>query len=147
MAVTTESGAEKLEALHERVGCTRAWTSNLRDSYFSGILQRLGMPFANIDERDIHFKKYGYQFGASTAIEYEQMADVFMVKPLNITLREGVRPNGRDRIRFDFSNDHFGVGIVATTTVRTYHIIPYFKIHRRGGKQQFFEYERGRTDL
>jgi hypothetical protein len=105
------------------------------------------MPFLTAEERDIHFKKYGYQFGAATAVQYEVMADAFMVKPTNITLRECIRPNGRDRIRFDVSNDHFGVGIVATTTVRTYHIIPGFRIYRRGGKQKFFQYECARTEL
>lgn len=105
------------------------------------------MPFASAEERDIHFKKYGYQFGAATAVEYEEKADAFMAKPMNITLRECIRPNGKDRIRFDVSNDHFGVGIVATTTVRTYHIIQFFRIYRHGGKQKFFEYECARTEL
>jgi hypothetical protein len=105
------------------------------------------MPFATADERDIHFKKYGYQFGAATAVQYEELADGFMAKPVNITLRECIRPNGRDRIRFDISNDHFGVGIVATTTVRTYHIIPFFRIHRHGGRQKYFQYECARTEL
>jgi hypothetical protein len=105
------------------------------------------MPFSSQENRDIHFKKYGRQFGATTALEYEQIADTFMTKPTNITMREGIRPNGIDRVRFDVSNDHFGVAIVATTTVKTYHIVPFFKIYRRGGKQQYFDYERARTDV
>src|SRR6267142_5375187 len=97
----------------------------------SGIpLRPSRMPFATADERDMHFKKYGYQFGAATAVEYEEMAEGFMAKPVNITLWECIRPNGMDRIRFDISNDHFGVGIVATATVRTYHIVQFFRIHR-----------------
>jgi hypothetical protein len=105
------------------------------------------MPFSSPVERALHFQKYGYQFGAATEAEYEQMADQFMGKPINITMRECIRPNRTDRVRFDVSNDHFGVGIVSTTAVRTYHIVPFFKIHRRGGKQQFFSYECARTDL
>jgi hypothetical protein len=105
------------------------------------------MPFASPDERAIHFQKHGHEFGAANEVEYEQMADAFMVRAMNITMRECTRPNNTDRVRLDISNDHFGVAIVQSTTVKTFYIVPFFKIHRRGGKLPFFAYECARTDL
>ena len=105
------------------------------------------MPFSTAEERAIHFQKHGHEFQAATEVEYEQMADLFMTRAMNITMRECIRPNRTDRLRFDISNDHFGVAIVQTTTLKTYYIVPFFKIYRRGGKANFFAYECARTDV
>jgi hypothetical protein len=79
------------------------------------------MPFANVLERDIHFKKYGHEFGATDELQYEEMADNFMVAPLTLTMRECTRPNGTDRVRLNIANKHFGVGVVASPIVRTFY--------------------------
>lgn len=105
------------------------------------------MPFSTAQERALHFQKYGHKFGATTEIQYEQMADAFMGQPMTITMRECIRPQGIDRLRFNIANDHFGAAIVASTIIKTFHIVPYFKIIRRGGKTAFFNYECARVDV
>ena len=52
------------------------------------------MPFANAYERAIHFAKHGHEFGASTELDYEHMADMFLNRPMTITTRECLRPTG-----------------------------------------------------
>jgi hypothetical protein len=105
------------------------------------------MPFASAFERAIHFKKHGHEFGAATELQYEQMADTFMVAPMALTVRECVRPNGTDRLRINIANHHFGVAVVATTIILTYYIVPLHQITRRDGIVGFFEYECARTDV
>ena len=105
------------------------------------------MPFSSAEERAIHFQKHGHEFGATTEIQYEEMADAFMARAMNITMRECIRPNGIDRLRFDISNDNFGVAIVHTATLKTFYIVSFFKIHRRGGRLRFFAHECARTDV
>lgn len=106
------------------------------------------MPFANADEREIHFKKHGYEFNANTALEYEQMADVFMTMPLTLAMRECTRPNGTDRLRINITNSHFGVGVVASDVIQTYYVVPLHKVIRRGGTAlAFFNYECTRADI
>jgi len=105
------------------------------------------MPFANAFERDIHFKKHGSAFGATTEIQYEQMADAFMVVPLVLTMRQCIRPNGIDRVRINIANKHFGVGAVASLIIKTYYIVPFHRYVRRNGIVGFFNYECARTDI
>jgi pyocin large subunit-like protein len=54
------------------------------------------MPFANELERAIHFAKHGHEFGASTEIDHERMADAFLSHPMTMTMRECIRPNRLD---------------------------------------------------
>jgi len=105
------------------------------------------MPFANTQQRDMHFARHGHEFGAADALQYEQLADAFMIMPLAITMRECIRPNGTDRVRINVANKHFGVGVVSSNVIQTYYIVPLRKLIRRGGVAQFFQYECGRTDL
>lgn len=105
------------------------------------------MPFANDQERALHFKRHGHEFQAANALEYENMADAFMTAPLAITMRECVRPNGTDRVRINIANKHFGVGVVQSEIVQTFYIVPMHKVIRRGGIVAFHNYECARTDL
>jgi hypothetical protein len=70
------------------------------------------MPFANAEERSLHFKKHGHEFGATDEVEYEGMADAFMGGPMSITTRECVRPSGNHRVRVNIVHKHFGVAVV-----------------------------------
>jgi hypothetical protein len=69
-----------------------------------------------------------------------------MTMALAIAMRECFRPNGVDRLRINLANKHFGVGIVATATVRTFYIVPLHHIVRRKGIAPFFESECQRVD-
>jgi hypothetical protein len=102
------------------------------------------MPFASPDERAIHYKKHGLKFGAADELQYEQMADAFMTAVLTLTMRECVRPGGIDRLRVNIANKHFGVGIVQTTTIRTFYIVPIHSINAHGGIAGYFTYQCGR---
>lgn len=105
------------------------------------------MPFANADERAMHFQRHGREFGAGTELEYEQMADAFMISPLTLTMRECIRPNRTDRVRINIANNHFGVGVVASAVIRTFYVVPLHKVIRRGGIVALFNYECARTDI
>jgi hypothetical protein len=105
------------------------------------------MPFANPQERAIHFAKHGHEFGASTEIDYERMADTFMSRPMTMTMRECIRPNRTHRLRVDLAKDHFGVAVVSANTVVTYYVVPFHRKHRRGGIAPFFAYECSRNEL
>lgn len=105
------------------------------------------MPFANPFQRAIHFQKHGHEFAASSAIEYEQMADAFMTSPLLLTMRECIRPGGSDRVRINIANKHFGVAIVSSSVIKTFYIIPVHQILRRGDVTSFFSYECARINV
>ena len=105
------------------------------------------MPFANAQELAMHFERHGHEFGATTEVQYEMMADAFMVAPMTITTRECVRPNGTHRVRLNVANKHFGVAVVAAGIILTFYIVPLHKIIRRGGIANFFVYECARTDI
>ncbi len=104
------------------------------------------MPFANADERAMHFERHGHEFGAVDEVQYERMADAFMVGPMTITTRECVRPNRTHRVRLNYVNKHFGVAVVNGEIVLTYYIVPLHKIIRRGGIAAVFAYECGRNE-
>jgi hypothetical protein len=105
------------------------------------------MPFANDEERDLHYKRHGHEFGAANALQYEGMADAFLSGPLTITMRECIRPNGTDRVRINIANKHFGVGVVHSQIVQTFFIVPLHKVIRRGNIVEFYNFECQRTDL
>lgn len=104
------------------------------------------MPFANAYERAIHFARHGHEFGASTELDYEHMADMFLNRPTTITTRECLRPNRMRRLRVDIANDHFGVAVAGSDTVVTYYVVPFHRKHRRGGIAGFFASECSRND-
>ncbi|MCI0403927.1 MAG: hypothetical protein L0212_10450 [Acidobacteria bacterium] len=105
------------------------------------------MPFANTLELDIHFKKHGHKFGLATKEEYERLADAFMFGPMNASTKECIRPNGNDRLRFDFVTVHFGVASVAPEFVRTFYPVERRKVLRHGGSAGYFAYECARVEL
>jgi hypothetical protein len=105
------------------------------------------MPFANQLQRDMHFRKHGHEFGAANEIQYEQFADAFMFGDMNDTTNECSRPNGRDRLRFDESNRHFGAACLRPIVLKTFYRVSYLKVMRRGGPLGFFTQECGRIDL
>jgi hypothetical protein len=105
------------------------------------------MPFSSQYERAIHFERHGRLLRAATELEYEQMADALMFNPMTLAMRECIRPDGIDRLRFDVSNDHFGAAIVQTPTLKTFYMVTAFMIRVRGGKKAFFDYECARTDV
>jgi len=105
------------------------------------------MPFTNAQELAMHFERHGREFGATTQVQYEVMADAFMAAPITITTRECVRPNGTHRVRLNIMNKHFGVAVVASQIILTFYIVPLHKVIRRGGIANFFTQECARTDL
>jgi len=105
------------------------------------------MPFSSAFERAIHFKKHGQEFGATTELQYEKIADTFMVAPLALAMRECFRQNGIDRVRVNIANRHFGIAVVATTIIKTYYVVPVHQIVLRGGIVGYFNHECARTDL
>ena|ERR1700691_97410 len=105
------------------------------------------MPFINEFERDIHFSKHGHKFGATDAIEYEKMADAFMFGGVTISMRECIRPNQVDRLRFNLANRHFGAANVAPAFLKTFYPIPLHTLARHGGAGNYFAYECSRTNL
>lgn len=105
------------------------------------------MPFANAEERALHFARHGSALGAATELDYETMAETFMTSPMTITTRECFRQNGIDRLRINVANRHFAVAVVVSDTIRTYYVVPSHKIFRRGGVAQFFSHECARIDV
>jgi hypothetical protein len=105
------------------------------------------MPFANSFELEIHFKKHGHKFGAATKEEYERLADTFLFGPMDAHTRECIRPNGADRLRFDFARMHFGVASVAPAFVRTFYPVERRIVTRHGGPAGYFSYECARVGL
>jgi hypothetical protein len=79
------------------------------------------VPFKHRYDLQRHFVRHGEEFGATTADEYERLADSFMIGPL----RDGALECNRegDLIRFDPRTKEFGVlatqGHVATFMVLT----------------------------
>lgn len=106
------------------------------------------MPFSSVEERALHFRKHGGRVGASTELEYEEMADAFMTGRMTLIMRECIR-NGKDRVRMNIANRHLGVAIVVSGVLRTYYVVPLHSIksHGQGSVTAYFNYECSRTDL
>jgi hypothetical protein len=95
------------------------------------------VPFANANQRAIHFARHRHEFGAADEFEYERLADAFMTGPVHIDLYECINPTGtNDRNRLDGSTRHFGVAY-GQLVLRTYHIRDAFSIAYRGGPAGF----------
>jgi hypothetical protein len=106
------------------------------------------MPFANQDERDIHFRKHGHKFGAADPAEYETMTDSFMYGAMTMSMAECTRPNMIDRQRYNYMNRHFGVASrLEPVFVKTFYPISLHTVAHHGGPVSFFAYECGRTEL
>lgn len=65
------------------------------------------MPFKHRYDLQRHFVRHGDEFGATTADEYERLADAFVTGPLREGALECTR-NG-DLVRFDPRTCEFGV--------------------------------------
>ena len=102
------------------------------------------MPFQDTLERDLHFAKHGHEFGAADAAEYERMADAFMFGPIAAEVRECIRQNGMDRLRFGYSSHHFGVATTRPVSVRTFYIVRAINIASHGGTREYFQWQCGR---
>ncbi len=111
------------------------------------LLCRFLMPFANADERAMHFQRHGHEFGAGNELQYETLADAFMAAPMTLTMRECVRLNRTHRVRLNVANKHFGVAVVVAGIILTFYIVPLHKLIRRGGIANFFVYECARTNI
>jgi pyocin large subunit-like protein len=59
-----------------------------------------------------HFLAHGQEIGATTADEYEAMADHFMTKPKTESMHECVR-RGKILCRYDSSTQEYGAMVVA----------------------------------
>jgi hypothetical protein len=111
------------------------------------VIGNTAVPFANELERDLHFTKHGHKFGVSDAVQYERMADDFMFGTMRISMTECVRPNMIDRLRYNYSNRHFGVAGVTPPYVKTFYPVPFHTIAHYQVAANFFAHECGRTDL
>lgn len=103
------------------------------------------MPFANVWERDIHYARHGHEFGAADPVEYERLADAFMYGAMSTTTHECTRPQGIDRIRFDFANYHEAVARISPAFVKTYFIVRNKTVVRHGGSSGYFAWDCGRV--
>jgi pyocin large subunit-like protein len=98
--------------------------------------------------RDTHFLKHGADFGASTAEEYEQMAEEFMFGERDKNTRECTRPNHGQRIRFDFWSRRFGSAESAVSEhLRTFYRVRQAHIDYHGGENAYFGWECGRINV
>jgi hypothetical protein len=95
----------------------------------------------------MHFQKHGHEFGAADEIHYEQMADASMFGVMNASTHECVRPNGRDRLRFDDANRHFGAACIQPVVLKTFYRVSFLKVMGRGGVMGFFAQECARMDI
>lgn len=105
------------------------------------------MPFLSQFQRDIHFQKHGREFNAADAVEYERMADEFMFGAMTLVMRECVRANGNERLRFSVAHHHFGAANLAPEFIKTFYRVPMHTVNRHGGSASYFNYECGRMDL
>lgn len=106
----------------------------------------LRVPFANVMKRDIHFRRHGHEFGAATPEEYEQMADAFMLGPMNADTRECRRPNNNLRNRMDFVTVYFGVAEIRRPILATFYIPRPDTVTRHGGVARLFADYCARSD-
>jgi hypothetical protein len=67
---------------------------------------RQNFGFRDTKLRDGHFKDHGEDFGATSAEQYEKMADNFMTNSLGKSTLEKVRANG-DIVRYDTVTEEF----------------------------------------
>jgi hypothetical protein len=104
------------------------------------------MPFVDQIQRDLHFQKHGQKVGAENAAQYEALADSFMFGEMKLTMVECTRPNKIDRLRYNYSNRHFGVASVQPEHVKTFYPVPAHTVAHHGGAVLYFTYECGRTD-
>jgi pyocin large subunit-like protein len=74
--------------------------------------------FESLAQLNRHFTEHGDDFSASSAIEYEEMADIFLGGDKPETVHECARPEGT-RLRYDRSSEAFGV-LGLDGTIRTY---------------------------
>jgi pyocin large subunit-like protein len=78
----------------------------------------LAIGFASPSDRADHFKKHGMDFGATSQVEYEQMAVAFLNRRKGAHIFVGTRRSNGDIIRFDRISQAFAVmghnGIVKT---------------------------------
>lgn len=105
------------------------------------------MPFANPTERALHFARHGADLGAADEYDYERIADAFMFNVLSGDVKECIRPNALDRLRYRETKRHFGVAVVASNIIRTMYVVKRFKLLRHGGGGGFFAFECGRVNL
>jgi hypothetical protein len=107
------------------------------------------MPFCNAWERDTHFVKHGDKFRAADALEYERIADAFMFGAQGQDAQECIRPNGVDRVRFDFWTRYFCVSRLdpVPECLRTFYPVERVTIAYHGGSARYLQYECGRIGL
>jgi len=65
-----------------------------------------------------HYNRHGADFGATSAAQYEGMADAFLNGPRGTGVLQKVRANG-DIVRYDPASEAFGV-VKPDGTIRTY---------------------------
>ena len=75
--------------------------------------------FADAISRQDHFKRHGGGFGATTAKEYEALADAFLGSPLASSILECVRLSNADIVRYNPITDEFGI-LSAQRIIKTY---------------------------
>lgn len=66
------------------------------------------VPFKHRYDLSRHFARHGQEFQASTADEYERLADAFMIGPLRQGALECLNTEG-NIVRFDPRTEEFGV--------------------------------------
>jgi len=93
------------------------------------------VPFKHRYELERHFARHGQEFNATTAEEYEELADEFMTGALRDGAEECVRNNG-DLVRFDSRTSEFGIRGVAGY-IRTFMIVVPLPSSRQTARQYY----------
>jgi hypothetical protein len=103
------------------------------------------MPFADPWERDIHFARHGHEFGVGDPAAYEELADAFMYGAMAATTHECTRPQGMDRIRFNFTSYHEAIARLEPPSLKTFFIVRSKTVARHGGPAGHFAWDCGRV--
>jgi hypothetical protein len=113
------------------------------------VIKFCALPFANQFELALHFEKHGRKFGLlpGQEAEYERMADEFLFGDMPPRVKQCIRANGIDRLRFCFRRTFFGVACLIPECVRTFYPPEDEVIIARGGNAAFFRFECGRVIL
>ena len=66
-----------------------------------------------------HFLLHGWEFGATSASNYQALADTFLGTPMNADTIECIRARENDKIRYNPVTNEFGV-LRDSNIIRTY---------------------------
>jgi len=99
----------------------------------------VAIKFEDSAARADHFQKHGAEFGASSDIDYEDMARDFLNGPPPQTVLDCTRRSNGDYIRFDRATDAFAV-VRADSVIKTF-FKPQVAWHKFRSNLAYFQWE------